>query len=82
MAQPAPAGLSAEEQRCYEQVSYVYAKGIGYGVQMALHPQTLYGIADSPAGLASWIADHDAQSYLDITSAFVDGSPVGNLTAR
>ena len=80
VAQPAPAGLSAEEQRCYEQVSYVYAKGIGYGVQMALHPQTLYGIADSPAGLASWIADHDAQSYLDITSAFVDGSPVGNLT--
>ena len=43
-------------------------------------PQTLYGIADSPAGLASWILDHDAQSYLDITSAFVDGSPVGNLT--
>jgi pimeloyl-ACP methyl ester carboxylesterase len=80
VAQPAPAGLSAEEQRCYEQVSYVYTRGIGYGVQMAMHPQTLYGIADSPAGLASWIADHDAQSYLDITSAFVDGSPVGNLT--
>jgi pimeloyl-ACP methyl ester carboxylesterase len=80
VAQPAPAGLSAEEQRCYEQVSYVYAKGIGYGVQMLLHPQTLYGIADSPAGLAAWMADHDAQSYLDITSAFVNGSPVGNLT--
>ena len=80
VAQPAPAGLSAEEQRCYEQVSYVYTRGIGYGVQMAMHPQTLYGIADSPVGLASWIADHDAQSYLDITSAFVDGSPVGNLT--
>jgi pimeloyl-ACP methyl ester carboxylesterase len=80
VAQPAPAGLSAEEQRCYEQVAYVYAKGIGYGVQMLLHPQTLYGIADSPAGLASWMADHDAQSYLDITSAFVQGQPVGNLT--
>ena len=77
---PAPDGLSAEEQRCYEQVSYVYTKGIGYVVQMLLHPQTLYGIADSPAGLAAWIADHDAQSYLDITSAFVDGQPVGNLT--
>ena len=77
---PAPAGLSAEEQRCYEQVSYVYTKGIGYVVQMLLHPQTLYGIADSPAGLAAWILDHDAQSYLDITSAFVDGQPVGNLT--
>ena len=77
---PAPAGLSAEEQRCYEQVGYMYTKGIGYAVEMLLHPQTLYGIADSPAGLAAWIADHDAQSYLDITSAFVDGRPVGNLT--
>ena len=77
---PAPAGLSAEEQRCYDQVSYVYIHGIGYAIQMLLHPQTLYGIADSPAGLAAWIADHDAQSYLDITSAFVDAQPVGNLT--
>ncbi|MGO9958913.1 MAG: epoxide hydrolase family protein [Solirubrobacteraceae bacterium] len=77
---PAPDGLSAEEQRCYEQVSFVYTNGIGYGVQMLLHPQTLYGIADSPAGLAAWILDHDAESYLDIASAFVDGSPVGNLT--
>jgi len=77
---PAPAGLSAEEQRCYEQVSYVYTHGIGYAIQMLLHPQTLYGIADSPAGLAAWMVDHDAQSYLDITRAFVDGQPVGNLT--
>jgi pimeloyl-ACP methyl ester carboxylesterase len=80
VAEPPPADLSAEEQRCYEQVTYVYTKGIAYGVQMLLHPQTLYGIADSPAGLAAWIADHDAQSYLDISSAFVDGQPVGNLT--
>ncbi len=79
-ADPPPNSLSAEEQRAYEQVSYVYTKGIGYGVEMALRPQTLYGIADSPAGLASWILDHDAQSYEDITRAFVDGSPVGNLT--
>jgi pimeloyl-ACP methyl ester carboxylesterase len=76
---PAPDGLSAEEQRCYEQVSYVYTHGIGYAIQMLLHPQTLYGIADSPAGLAAWMVDHDAQSYLDITRAFVDGQPVGNL---
>jgi len=75
-----PAGLSAEEQRCYEQVSFVYTKGIGYAIEMGLHPQTLYGNADSPAALAAWILDHDAQSYLDITSAFVDGQPVGNLT--
>src|SRR5277367_4637025 len=41
VAEPPPAGLSAEEQRCYEQVTYVYTKGIAYGVQMLLHPQTL-----------------------------------------
>jgi pimeloyl-ACP methyl ester carboxylesterase len=75
-----PGGLSAEEQRCYEQVSYVYTHGIGYAIQMLLHPQTLYGIADSPAGLAAWMVDHDAQSYLDIASAFVNEQPVGNLT--
>ncbi len=47
---PAPAGLSAEEQRAYEQASFMYTNGIGYGVEMLLHPQTLYGIADSPPG--------------------------------
>jgi pimeloyl-ACP methyl ester carboxylesterase len=77
---PPPGDLSADEQRCYEQVSYVYTHGIGYAIQMLLHPQTLYGIADSPAGLAAWMVDHDAQSYLDIRRAFVDGQPVGNLT--
>jgi pimeloyl-ACP methyl ester carboxylesterase len=77
---PPPPGLSAEELRCYEQVTYMYTKGIGYVVEMLLHPQSLYGIADSPAGLAAWIADHDAESYLDIKSAFVDGRAVGNLT--
>ena len=77
---PAPAGLSPDEQRCYEDVTDVYTKGIGYAVQMLLHPQTLYGIADSPAGLAAWMIDHDARSYEDITHAFVDGHPVGNLT--
>src|SRR5205807_4169340 len=77
---PAPAGLSADEQRCYEDVSDVYTKGIGYAIQMLLHPQTLYGIADSPVGLAAWMVDHDARSYEDISHAFVDGHPVGNLT--
>ena len=77
---PPPAGLSEEERRCYEEVSDVYTKGIAYALQMALRPQTLYGIADSPAGLAAWMLDHDARSYEDIAHAFVDGRPVGNLT--
>jgi pimeloyl-ACP methyl ester carboxylesterase len=76
---PAPSGLSADEQRAYEQLSFLYTKGIGYATEMALRPQTLYGIADSPVGLAAWMLDHDAQSYEDIAHAF-EGHPVGDLT--
>jgi pimeloyl-ACP methyl ester carboxylesterase len=67
---PAPAGLSAEEKVAYERLSFVYAKGIGYGFQMGLRPQTLYGIADSPVGLAAYFLDHDARSYELITRIF------------
>ncbi len=77
---PAPSGLSAEEQRAFEQLSFLYTKGIGYATEMALRPQTLYGLADSPVQLAAWMLDHDARSYEDIARAFVDGDPVGNLT--
>jgi pimeloyl-ACP methyl ester carboxylesterase len=76
---PPPPGLSAEEQRAYEQLSFLYTKGIGYATEMNLRPQTLYGLADSPVALAAWMLDHDARSYEDIASAF-DGRPVGNLT--
>jgi Epoxide hydrolase N terminus len=74
-----PAGLSAEESRTYEQLNFFYTKGIGYGIEMITQPQTLYGIADSPVGLASWMINHDAASYADIADAFA-GHPVGNLT--
>jgi pimeloyl-ACP methyl ester carboxylesterase len=77
---PRPSGLSADESRAYDQLSFVYTKGIGYGIEMALRPQTLYGLADSPIALAAWMLDHDAQSYDDIAHAFVDGKAVGGLT--
>jgi pimeloyl-ACP methyl ester carboxylesterase len=67
---PVPAGLSAEERVAYERLTFVYAKGIGYGFQMGLRPQTLYGIADSPVGLAAYFLDHDARSYELITRVF------------
>jgi pimeloyl-ACP methyl ester carboxylesterase len=76
---PAPSGLSADEKRAYEQLSFLYTKGIGYATEMALRPQTLYGGADSPVALAAWMLDHDAQSYEDISLAF-EGHPVGDLT--
>ncbi len=73
---PAPAGLSADEKVAYERLSFVYAKGIGYGFQLGLRPQTMYGIADSPVGLAAYFLDHDARSYSLIARVF-DGQSEG-----
>ena len=47
---------------------------------MAAHPQTLYGLADSPVALAAWMIDHDVASYGHIAKLFVDGEPYGDLT--
>jgi pimeloyl-ACP methyl ester carboxylesterase len=73
---PAPSGLSAEEKLAYERLVFVYSKGIGYAYQMGLRPQTLYGIADSPVGLAAYLLDHDAWSLELISRAF-DGRTEG-----
>ena len=56
--EPPPAGLSAEERRAYEQLIRTY-KQVEYAGMMAARPQTLYGIADSPVGLAAWLLDHN-----------------------
>ena len=68
--EPAPSALSADEKLAYERLQFVYQKGIGYGYQMGLRPQTLYGIADSPIGLAAYFLDHDARSYEMIARVF------------
>ena len=60
----------------YERLKFAYAKGVGYAYQMGLRPQTLYGIADSPVGLAAYILDHDAWSYALIARVF-DGQTEG-----
>ena len=73
---PPPSGLSADEQRAYDQLDFFYKHGLGYAQEMAGHPQTLYGIEDSPIGLAAWIIDHDARSYELIARVF-DGKPEG-----
>jgi pimeloyl-ACP methyl ester carboxylesterase len=67
---PPPAGLSAEERHAWDQLDFFYKKGLGYANEMALRPQTLYAIADSPLGLAAWILDHDARSYELIARVF------------
>jgi pimeloyl-ACP methyl ester carboxylesterase len=76
---PAPTGLSPDEQRAYDRLSFLFTKGIGYALEMGLRPQTLYGLADSPVALASWMLDHDALSLEDIAQA-IEGHPAGNLT--
>src|SRR3989441_5407335 len=73
---PAPSGLSADEKLAYDRLQFVYQKGIAYGYQMGLRPQTLYGIADSPVGLAAYFLDHDARSYEMIARVF-DGKSEG-----
>jgi len=70
---PTPSGLSADEKLAYERLKFVYQKGIAYGFQMGLRPQTLYGIADSPVGLAAYFLDHDARSYELISRVFQGG---------
>jgi pimeloyl-ACP methyl ester carboxylesterase len=73
---PAPEGLSADEKRAYAQLDFFYQHGLGYAQEMANRPQTLYGIGDSPVGMAAWMLDHDARS-LDLISRVFDGRSEG-----
>ena len=78
---PAPSGLSAEEQRAYEQLSTFYAKHVAYALIMTTRPQTLYGLADSPIDLASFILDHgDGSGQPGLVEQVVQGKPSGELT--
>lgn len=68
--QPAPQDLSAEERGAWDQLAFFYAHGLAYAQEMGNRPQTLYGLADSPVGLAAWMLDHDARSYDLIARVF------------
>jgi pimeloyl-ACP methyl ester carboxylesterase len=80
---PPPSGLSAEERRAYDQLIRTY-KQVEYARMMASRPQTLYGIADSPVGLAAWLLDHndaDGQPAAALASALDrTTSTTGELT--
>lgn len=71
-----PAGLMPEEQRAWNQLSDFFKNGLGYAIEMNCRPQTLYGIVDSPVGLAAWMLDHDIRSYRMIARSF-DGQKEG-----
>jgi pimeloyl-ACP methyl ester carboxylesterase len=73
---PPPSDLSDEERRAYDELVFFYKHGLGYAIEMGQRPQTLYGIADSPVGLAAWFLDHDDRS-LKLISRVFDGHPEG-----
>jgi len=73
---PPPAGLSADEKHSWDQLDDFYKHGLAYAQEMSNRPQTLYGIADSPVGLAAWMLDHDIRSYGMISRVF-DGKTEG-----
>jgi pimeloyl-ACP methyl ester carboxylesterase len=75
-AGPPPPNLTPDEQHAWDQLTDFYVHGLGYANEMNQRPQTLYALADSPVGLASWILDHDIQSYRLIARVF-DGANEG-----
>jgi pimeloyl-ACP methyl ester carboxylesterase len=73
---PPPGGLSPEEKHAWDQLDFFFKEGVGYATEMNNRPQTLYGIVDSPVGLAGWMIDHDARSEEMIARVF-DGKAEG-----
>jgi pimeloyl-ACP methyl ester carboxylesterase len=70
-----------EERTALAAIAERQASGTGYFVEQATRPQTIgYPQLDSPIALASWLLDHDTDSYYKISRAFLDGHPSGNLT--
>jgi pimeloyl-ACP methyl ester carboxylesterase len=70
-----------QERAAVEQISIFRATGFGYFLEQATRPQTIgYALLDSPVALAAWMLDHDTDSYLKISDAFIHKQPSGNLT--
>jgi pimeloyl-ACP methyl ester carboxylesterase len=74
LRQPPPATLTVEERYAWDGLDDFYKNGLGYANEMSLRPQTLYGIVDSPVGLAAWILDHDIRSEEMISRVFAGGT--------
>jgi pimeloyl-ACP methyl ester carboxylesterase len=76
LGEPAPSDLSADEKHAFDRLDFFFKLDVAYALEMGTRPQTLYGIADSPVGLAAWIIDHDISSYEMIARSF-DGKLEG-----
>ena len=80
LAGPQPAE-SEEERAATEALTAFRTSGFGYFLEQATRPQTIgYALLDSPVALAAWMLDHDTDSYLKISRAFLEGQPAGHLT--
>jgi pimeloyl-ACP methyl ester carboxylesterase len=84
---PPPSNLAADELRAFNQIKLAFTKRRAYALEMGTRPQTLYGLADSPVALASWLIDHGdgyAQPAASLTSAVlgktINGHSAGDLT--
>lgn len=72
---------SEEERAAHDALTTFRKDGFGYFLEQSTRPQTIgYSLLDSPIGMAAWMLDHDTDSYYKMARAFVDGTPVGNLT--
>lgn len=71
-----PANLTDDELYAFERLDLFFTHGLAYAQEMGQRPQSLYGIADSPIGLAAWFLDHDLKSYEMIARVF-DGAHEG-----
>jgi pimeloyl-ACP methyl ester carboxylesterase len=72
----------SEKERAAQTAAATFrTSGFGYFLEQSTRPQTIgYSLLNSPLGLASWMLDHDTDSYTKISRAFVEGKPAGNLT--
>jgi len=72
---------SEKERAALDALATFRASGFGYFLEQATRPQTIgYALLDSPVALAAWMLDHDTDSYLKISRAFLGGQPAGHLT--
>jgi pimeloyl-ACP methyl ester carboxylesterase len=70
-----------QEKAAAGQIAAFRATGFGYFLEQATRPQTIgYALLDSPVALAAWMLDHDTDSYVKISDAFLHKHPSGNLT--
>ena len=78
---PPPMGMSGEEQATYEKLKGFFTTSVAYALEMGTRPQALYGIADSPVGLAAWLIDHGGGDTPPSAASGGDAPPAAALIA-